>query len=423
MKTKIFTLTLVAFIFSAPIFAQDRTTVTATGSEISDNLDLRAVASIFGDSQNLEDFEQRLNDPKTQISNLDLNGDNQVDYLRVIESVEGYTHLVIVQAVLDRDVFQDVATIEVEKSNNQVQVQVVGNVFMYGQNYIYEPVYVTRPVIYNHFWVSNYRPYVSTWYWNYYPTYYYTWTPYPVFRYRKHIHVHINVHNHYNYVNTRRSQTAVALYGTRRANGYERQYPDRAFDRRNAQVANRYELDKTRGNSIRQNDYTTRNNTTRSNVQSTNAIRGNKIGTTNPDRIKPNSGVRAQQATRLNTASNSQITRENATVRSQNKVRQDQAQITRGNATVKPQNSIRSENTQINRGNLGVKSQNSVRQENTQMMPRGNNTRSATPMRTQTAAPIQNPVRTQSAPVGRNDASQRVTRSDNSESRNSSSRR
>lgn len=404
MKTKIFTLALVAFIFSAPILAQDRTTVTATGSEISDNLDLRAVASIFGDSQNLEDFEQRLNDPKAQISNLDLNGDNQVDYLRVIESVEGYTHLVIVQAVLDRDVFQDVATIEVEKNNNQVQVQVVGNVFMYGQNYIYEPVYVTRPVIYNHFWVSNYRPYVSTWYWNYYPTYYYAWTPYPVFRYRKHIHVHINVHNHYNYVNTRRSQTAVALYGTRRANGYERQYPDRAFDRRNVQVANRYELDKTRGNSIRQNDYTTRNNTTRSNVQSTNTTRGTKVGTgANTDRIKTNSGVRAQQATRLNTASN--------------------AQITRGNSAVKSQTPIRQESVQINRGNSTVKSQNPVRQEKTQITSRGNNTRSTTPERTQTAAPLQNSVRTQSAPVSRNDASQRATRADNSESRNSSSRR
>lgn len=405
MKTKILTLALVAFIFSAPIFAQDRTTVTATGSEISDNLDLRAVASIFGDSQNLEDFEQRLNDPKAQISNLDLNGDNQVDYLRVIESVEGNTHLVIVQAVLDRDVFQDVATIEVEKSNNQVQVQVVGNVFMYGQNYIYEPVYVSRPVIYNHFWISNYRPYVSNWYWNYYPTYYYAWTPYPVFRYRRNIHVHINVHNHYNYVNIRRSQTAVALYGTRRANGYERQYPDRAFERRNAQVANRYELDKTRGNNIRQNTYTTRNNTTRSNVPSTITTRETKIGTrTNTDRIKTNSSVRAQQATRLNEASTTQTNR--------------------GNSAVRPQNQVRQEQTQINRGNASVQSQNSVRQERTPIGPRENNIRSSTPnVRTQTATPRQNSVRTQPSAVNRNANVQNTSRVENSESRNSSSRR
>lgn len=385
MKTKIFTLALVAFIFSAPIFAQDRTTVTATGSEISDNLDLRAVASIFGDSQNLEDFEQRLNDPKAQISNLDLNGDNQVDYLRVIESVEGYTHLVIVQAVLDRDVFQDVATIEVEKSNNQVQVQVVGNVFMYGQNYIYEPVYVNRPVIYNHFWVSNYRPYVSTWYWNYYPTYYYAWTPCPVFRYRRNIHVHINVHNHYNYVNTRRSQTAVALYGTRRANGYEKQYPDRAFDRRNVQVANRYELDKTRTHSIRQNDYTARTNTSRSNVQSTNIKRETNLGTrTNTDVIKANSGVRAQQATRSNTASE----------------------------------------TRINRGNPTEGSQRPLQQQSTEIISRGNNTRSSSPVvRTQTATPRESSARVQTTTANRSVKPQSASRAENSESRSSSSRR
>ena len=160
MKTTLITSALFLFLFTTPISAQDRTTVNATSSEISDNLDLRAIASLFGDAKNLEDFERQLNDPKIQISNLDLNDDNQVDYLRVIESVEGNTHLIIVQSVLGRDTYQDVATIEVEKDrNNQVQVQVVGDVYMYGQNYIYEPVYYSTPVIYASFWTPNYRPY------------------------------------------------------------------------------------------------------------------------------------------------------------------------------------------------------------------------------------------------------------------------
>ena len=72
MKTRFFYSALLSLLGLFQIAAQDRTTVTATSSEISDNLDLRAVASIFGDSENLEDFERRLNDPKTQISNLDL---------------------------------------------------------------------------------------------------------------------------------------------------------------------------------------------------------------------------------------------------------------------------------------------------------------------------------------------------------------
>ena len=79
MKTKVLILSMLSIFSITRVFAQDRTTVTANNSDISDNLDLRAVASIFGDSADLDDFEKRLNDPKAQISNLDLNGDNQVD--------------------------------------------------------------------------------------------------------------------------------------------------------------------------------------------------------------------------------------------------------------------------------------------------------------------------------------------------------
>lgn len=247
MKTKIITSVLFSLLFASSILAQDRTTVNAMSSEISDNLDLRAVASIFGESKNLENFERRLNDPAIQISNLDLNDDHQVDYLRVIESVEGYTHLIVVQAVLGHNTFQDVATIEVERDrNNQVNVQVVGDVYMYGPNYIYEPVYVYSPAMYSSFWSSNYRPYCSTWYWNYYPTYYQVWNPYPIYSYQNNIISYINYNNYYNYVTVRRSHRAVALHNNYRANYCEKQYPTRAFSYRNATVSNRYELERSR---------------------------------------------------------------------------------------------------------------------------------------------------------------------------------
>ena len=53
MKTKLLLLTVLASIFAAQ--AQDRTSINAMNSEISDNLDLRAVADIFGDSKNIQD--------------------------------------------------------------------------------------------------------------------------------------------------------------------------------------------------------------------------------------------------------------------------------------------------------------------------------------------------------------------------------
>lgn len=305
MKTKIITATL-SLILAAPMVAQDRTTVNAMSREISDNLDLRAVASIFGDSRNLEDFEQRLNDPGTQISNLDLNNDNRVDYLRVVESVQDDTHLIVVQSVLGLDTYQDVATIEVERDrNNQVSVQVVGDVYMYGANYIYEPVYVTRPVIFTSFWVHHYRPYCSSWRWGYYPSYYYAWRPFPVFRYRNNIQVHINFSHHYNYVNARRSAVAVAMYTPRRANYCEVKYPTRSFAYRNNNVRNRYELDQTRnlrngsannqlayGNTrgIERNNATTRNENGRSHSNPTR----------NYSNTRPETGNRNHSATREN---------------------------------------------------------------------------------------------------------------------------
>jgi hypothetical protein len=247
MKTKLQFTAIIAFFFAFQMNAQNRTTINAMNSEISDNLDLTAVSSIFGESENLNDFEKRLNDPKLQISNLDLNNDNRVDYLRVIESVENRTHVVVIQSVIGRDLYQDVATIEIEKDrSNKISIQIVGNAFIYGQNYIYEPEYCYTPQIYASFWATYYRPYYSTWTWNYYPTYYYAWNPYPVYRYRQNVYGCVNYYNTYNYVSYRRCNRAPVIYNNYSCNSYERQYPQYAFSRRNSTVSNRYELDKRR---------------------------------------------------------------------------------------------------------------------------------------------------------------------------------
>ena len=278
MKTKIIVLSFVTLLFVNTIHSQTKTTVNASNSEISDNLDLKAVASIFGDSENLEDFEKRLNDPKLKISNLDLNDDHRVDYLRVIESVEGNTHLIVIQAILEKDIFQDVATIEVEKDrNNNMQVQVVGDPYMYGNNFIYEPVYVHSPLLFSYFWAPNYRIYYSRWNWGYYPRFYNYWRPFPIYRYNRNVRVWINYNNHYNYVNIRRSSVAINLHRNIRANSYELRNPERSFERRNNSVSNRYELDQIRtstrnnrsdNNNVISSRTTTRTQTPRNNSQS-----------------------------------------------------------------------------------------------------------------------------------------------------------
>lgn len=313
-------------------FAQNAT-VRATNFDISDNLDLRAVASIFGDSRNLEDFERRLNDPSLQISNLDLNNDGSVDYLRVIESVEDRVNLIVVQAVLGREMFQDVATVELERNNrNNMVVQIVGNPYFYGNNYIYEPVFHVRPIIYDYFWVHNYRPYCSPWSWGFYPNHFIAWNPIPIYRYRTHINVYVGYNNVCHYSNFRRHDNAARIYEGRRQNYYENSNPKRSFTHRNANVTNRYELSQirdgrsdTKNLNVVRNDNIVRNseNSSRnySAIRNSEITRDNSVKTDNSVRslentrnnsIRANAPMRSEETTRNNTVRNFETTRDNS---------------------------------------------------------------------------------------------------------------
>lgn len=332
MKTSLFTSVLITLLFTGVTLGQDVTTVTATNYDISDNLDLTAVASIFGESKDLADFEYRLNNPKTQISNLDLDRDGRVDYLRVIEVVEENTHLIVLQSLLGKDLYQDVATIEVEKDlrNNAVRVQVVGDVFLYGHNYIYEPVYYVRPLIFNTFWHRGYVAYYSPWHWGYYPTYFSYWAPCPIFRYRTNVYTYVNVYNTYNYVTERNSTRAVAMHNRTRSNYYERQNPNRSFVKRNEGFTNSYVRNQTRSTAVTGN---TRNSTRNNTIGVENSSsRGSSVETLSNSSRSSSTFNSSTSATRNNAVgTTSTLKRNSSTFSSSN--------ITRGNAikTTSPQ--------------------------------------------------------------------------------------
>lgn len=250
MKTKVASLLVVLFISTISCTAQRRITVEAQNSDISNNLDLQAVASTFGESKDLEDFERRLNDYDSQISNLDLNNDGEVDYLRVIENRENNVHVVVIQAVLDRDVFQDVATIVVERrQNRRTVVQIIGDPYLYGNDYIIEPVYVYTPSIYSFFWGYNYRRWYSPYYYGYYPRYYRYRSPFEVNIYLSHIHSRINHNHRYYYSDRYRNEYVERLHNSMRRNDYGTRYPDRNFSNRNGSISNKREFDKARSNN------------------------------------------------------------------------------------------------------------------------------------------------------------------------------
>ena len=266
MKTKIGILVLALCTTFFGVQAQRTVTTTrATSNDISDNLDLNAVASIFGDSQNLEDFEHRLNDPDNRISNLDLNGDGYVDYLRVVENSSQQNSLVVIQAVLDNEVYQDVATIEIEKvSDGNPHIQIVGNDYIYGSNYIVEPIFYRTPLIFSFLWGPHYSPWHSPYYWNYYPRWYRNRSPFSPFRYRRNIYAHINIENKYRRSANQDIHFSGNNFDNIRRNDYATKHPERSFVNRHESFDNRNQLNERQPNrsvGYPQNSYMQRPNT------------------------------------------------------------------------------------------------------------------------------------------------------------------
>jgi len=132
--------------------------------EASEGLDLYAVAELFKDSENLEKFEQNLNNPENGVNNLDLSENEEIDFIRVVETVADNSHLIVLQTALGEDDFQDIAAIAVEQENGaNYNLQLQGDATIYGENYYVVPAennfsawnvvrWLFRP---------NYRAYVS----------------------------------------------------------------------------------------------------------------------------------------------------------------------------------------------------------------------------------------------------------------------
>lgn len=180
-----------------------------------DNLDLYGVLDLFKKSENPEEFEKALNSSETKLNNLDLNGDGEIDYIRVIDRTDKDAHALVLQIPVNEDEAQDVAVIEIEKKDDgTAHMQIVGDEELYGKNYIIEPTEekvagslasegsskppqasqpvvtpaqpsAAPPVVINvvawpavqYIYRPVYSPWVSPWRWRYYPTYWHPWKP------------------------------------------------------------------------------------------------------------------------------------------------------------------------------------------------------------------------------------------------------
>ena len=254
MRTILMTMCLV--LFSMMAHADETVTVTATTADISENLDLKTVATLFGQAKDLEQFEQMLNNPDSAFSNLDLNGDGDVDYLRVIETADQDRHLVVIQAVLAKDIYQDVASIYVEKDpkSESVTVQVIGDEYIYGADYIIEPVYVYRPIIYDWFWGPSWVCWHSPYYWDYWPVWWHSYHCIAHHLYWEHMYWH---HHHYPICSFRTGHHYHPHYAPMRErvsrSDYATRHPERSFASRNVSTryANARDIDRNRQAAMR----------------------------------------------------------------------------------------------------------------------------------------------------------------------------
>ncbi|MDD6254324.1 MAG: hypothetical protein PUA96_09805 [Bacteroidales bacterium] len=217
------------------------TQVYATEPDISLYLDLQAVAAAFAQSSSIREFESLLNNSSYMISNLDLNRDGYVDYLRVMSAMQGYNHVFVIQAVLAPNIYQDVATVVAEvPAFGNYYVEVIGSSYIYGPNYIIRPVYYTRPVIFNHICRHDYSPWKSPWYWNHYPTYYKHPAPVHVNHYHAYVNTFMKNHRYchevqyYSHCHYPDYQRLCTIFSR---DDYGKQYPERSFTVRNANVA------------------------------------------------------------------------------------------------------------------------------------------------------------------------------------------
>lgn len=104
-----------------------------------DNFNLAAAMDIFQQSKTLEEFEEKINSDNLKLNNLDLNNDGQTDYIKVINNVDGDLHNIVLQTDINEKESQDIAVFYVEKKEDRVTVQAIGDEELYGKDYVIEP--------------------------------------------------------------------------------------------------------------------------------------------------------------------------------------------------------------------------------------------------------------------------------------------
>ena len=309
------------------------TTFVATNynTDPSFYLDLNAVAAAFAESRSTREFEQILNSSRYMINNLDLNRDGWVDYLRVIETRQGYYHAYLIQSCVGAGLFQDVATLVAERQANALYVEVIGDPYLYGYNYIVRPVFVKTPAMWDVYGRPTYAVWSSPYYYGNYPSYYTRPRPVYLNHYQAYVTTYLTNH-HYCHRCDYPSQPHYSGYTqmtrTYVRNDYRDQHPENSFERRVTASATqagksvrntaqlRTEVEKSATTTTRTSSTTSKTSTTRT-TSSTSTSRTSSAsrvaatpGTTVNTRVNRNGTTRTTVKTTDSTGRTTTVKRE-----------------------------------------------------------------------------------------------------------------
>lgn len=204
-----------------------------------DDFSLEGALAMFKKANSLEEFEKLLNEENNNVNNLDLNNDDDIDYITVEDIKEGDSHIIVLSTFINEKEKQDIATISIEKTGaEQAVLQIEGDADLYAENTIVEPTETTETikstkggpntpeidfqVVTVNVWLwpsvryiygPRYVVWISPYRWGYYPRWWKPWRPisHPVF------YAHCAPHRvYYRPVATRRVVVARRAYIPRR---------------------------------------------------------------------------------------------------------------------------------------------------------------------------------------------------------------
>jgi len=138
--------------------------------EKAKGLDLAAVTGLVRRAANAEEFERLLNSSSEAVSNLDLNDDGKVDYIKVSEYGSGARRGFSLTTELNNGEEQEIATIDFAKDSSGSSLQTTGNPALYGNQHYHHANFDLGDLLLVNWLFSNRPAWSSPYGGGYYPS-------------------------------------------------------------------------------------------------------------------------------------------------------------------------------------------------------------------------------------------------------------